>query len=203
MRCVTVLLLVTWYGMYSTLVMAPVPVGTSMLVISRQIRWPALNWLAVARISIRYSATSPGLSGAIASRVSLWKGFHGVERFSSSARYEALSQPRVSSRSGRSDGLQHDDPVGVFLVDRCVQRERDGAGDGDVVRERLRHVAKALDLRGASDRHLREHVRLECRCAEHRRGTRLLGGQAFPVREVELLPLSLDQRPFCAGAPFV
>ena len=46
------MLLQTWYGMYSTLVIAPVPVGTSMDVISRQIRCPALNWFAVAMIAL-------------------------------------------------------------------------------------------------------------------------------------------------------
>src|SRR6266849_4511835 len=62
--------------MYSTFVIAPVPVGMSMDVMSRQIRCPALNWFAVARICIRYSTTSSGFTGAIASRVSLWNGSH-------------------------------------------------------------------------------------------------------------------------------
>src|SRR5258708_34223701 len=90
--------------MYSTFVIAPVPVGTSMLEISRQMRWPALNWFAVARISILYSTTSPGFTGLREARVSLWNGLHGFDRASSSARYDALSHPRVSSRSGRPAG---------------------------------------------------------------------------------------------------
>jgi hypothetical protein len=38
--------------MYSTLVAPPTPVATSRLVISTQMRWPRLNWLAVAMISM-------------------------------------------------------------------------------------------------------------------------------------------------------
>ena len=61
----------------------------------------------MARISIRYSVTSPGTTGCAASRVSRWNGFHSVLRSGSSARLEAFSQPRVSSRSGRFAGTSH------------------------------------------------------------------------------------------------
>jgi hypothetical protein len=71
-----------------------------MALISTQIRWPGRKVLAVASTSIWYSTTSPGVTGSAAARVSLWNGFHSVLRSGSSARLEAFSQPRVSSRSG-------------------------------------------------------------------------------------------------------
>src|ERR1700733_7303986 len=90
--------------MYSTSVIAPVPVGASMLQISIQMRWPALNWFAVASTWISYLTISPGVTGAIDSFVNLWNGSAGVDRAGSVARYDAFSQPRVSSRSGSVSG---------------------------------------------------------------------------------------------------
>src|SRR5450631_1796837 len=91
--------------MYSALVAPATPVGRSRLVISTQMRWPRRNRLAVDRISTAYSSILPGSTGRRAARVSLCHRFHGFERARSSARSEALSQPRVNSRSGRSSAI--------------------------------------------------------------------------------------------------
>src|SRR6516165_5739750 len=90
--------------MYSTLWAPPTPVARSRLVISRQMRCPRLNAFAVAMISIAYSLIAPGVTGFCASRVSGCHGRHDSDRLESSARWEALSQPRVSSRSCKFGG---------------------------------------------------------------------------------------------------
>ena len=59
----------------------------------------ALELVGGAMISIAYSLMSPGTTGFCAARVSGCQGRPGSERASSSARCDALSQPRVSSRS--------------------------------------------------------------------------------------------------------
>src|SRR5512143_1362347 len=93
-----------WYGIYSTLVAHAVPVGKSRLVISRQMRCPFSKRFAVDRISTAYSLISPGGTGFHASRVWGCQGFQGLVLLESRARCEGLSQPLVSSLSGRLAG---------------------------------------------------------------------------------------------------
>ena len=81
------------------------PSAKSRQVISRQMRCPFLNRLAVARISIAYSFISPGTTGFAASLVNGCQGSQGRDLRGSTARLEALSQPRVSSLSLRSAGV--------------------------------------------------------------------------------------------------
>jgi len=93
------------------------------------------------------------------SRVSLWNGFHGLDRRSSSALVGGLepatgelalgqvwterrAHPRAPCATDTSgaDVLEDHDPVRIVLVDGCVERQRDGTHDRHVVRQRLGHV---------------------------------------------------------------
>src|SRR6476661_8459704 len=99
--------------------------------------------------------------------------------------------------------LEHDNPVGVLLIDCREQRQRDWADDGDVVRQGIGHVAQPLDLRRPGHRHLRENVGLaRCR-SELGGGSWRLGRQSLPMREIVLCPLRLRQRPIRSGPPLV
>jgi hypothetical protein len=67
-------------------------------------------------------------------------GHHGFERLASSARCEALSQPRVISRSCRF--FEDHNPVGVVLVDLGVERDHDPARDPNNIEIELNFETK-------------------------------------------------------------
>src|SRR6266446_5772315 len=204
--------------MYSTLVAPPTPVATSRLAISTQIRWPRLNSLAVAMISIAYSLISSGATGLRAARVSGCHGRPGSDRFASIARWDALSQPRVSfpfvqarnvalafarglHAHVRTDVLENDDPISVVLVDRRVEMKHARAGDGDIFGQWVAAITQLLNTVGLARRHLHEGIgRLVIvRARRHKR----LGGEPLPAAQIKLDPLRLWGRPITGAAPFI
>ena len=170
-------------------------------------------------ISMAYSLISPGTTGLRASRVSGCQGFPALSasgsigamrRLQPAARDFALVQIRPAHRARlrarsctrdvRPDILQDDDPVGVVLIDRGEQVERD--------RPRDQHVVRAADRSGSAA----SGSALVCVggiCTNASGGTELvgarrrerLGAQPLPAVEIELGPLRFRQRPVVAGAP--
>ena len=84
-----------------------------------------------------------------------------------------------------------------------MERQRDWAGDSDVMGQRIGHVAQALDLRRPRHRHLREDIGLARRSAKLRGRSRRLGRQCLPMGEIVFRPLRLRQRPIRPGSPLV
>src|SRR6267142_971498 len=141
------------------------PVTSLELVCRRKDLYPVLDhfsWLhASNRILRELVERLPGLGALLIERP--------IGRFQPAPRQLAFGQRRRNVAFTLARGanghvgpyiLEHDNPVGVFLIDCREQRQRDRAGDGNVIRQGICHVPQALDLRRPRHRHLREDVRL-------------------------------------------
>ena len=87
---------------------------------------------------------------------------------------------RGEHRNVGPDILQHDNPIRISLINRSVQRQRDWAGDDDIVRQGIGHVPQTLDLRRPRHRHLREDIRLPRGGSKFRGRPRWLRSTASP-----------------------